>query len=83
MGISSNPKIAQTQKVKGCPQFEVDICQNCPELNSDIAVLSWNVKSHSRPSFKINECEKHVRSNFDMVTLTADVSRTDKLKISG
>jgi hypothetical protein len=28
------------QKVNGCPQFEVEICQNPEELNSDTIVLS-------------------------------------------
>jgi hypothetical protein len=32
------------------------------------------------PPFKINEREKHVRSNLDTVTLRVDMSRTDKLK---
>jgi hypothetical protein len=34
----------------------------------------------SNPLFKINECEKHARSDLDTVTLAVDKSRTDSLK---
>ena len=68
-GNLEQPEDCPTQKVNGCPQFKVDTCQNRQELNSD-----------SNPPFKINECEKHARSNLDTVTLTVDLSRTDKLK---
>jgi hypothetical protein len=79
-GDLEQPEDCPDQKVKGCPQFKVEICHNPKEINSDAIVLSLNEKLHSSPLFKINQCEKHVRSNLDTVALTVDVSRTDKQK---
>jgi hypothetical protein len=79
-GNLEQPEDCPIRKVKGCPQVKSDNCQNKRELTSDTVVESPNEKPLSSPQFKINECEKHLKSDLDTVTLVVDKSKNEKLK---